>query len=110
MKVRDISFIFVLICIGSVSAADTSQSISQVRLKRQTLDKLEEYDHSVARERQAESPDVDTMALWYPEKVAKKDKAETAAKKEAEVIYDRFKAGEKLSTEDLMSLQKAGYL
>lgn len=41
---------------------------------------------------------------------AKKDKIETAAKKEAEDIYDRFKAGEKLSTEDLMSLQKAGYL
>ncbi|UCF08512.1 MAG: phosphoserine phosphatase [Thermoplasmata archaeon] len=41
---------------------------------------------------------------------AKKEKAETDAKKEAEDIYDRFKAGEKLSTEDLMSLQKAGYL
>jgi uncharacterized coiled-coil DUF342 family protein len=41
---------------------------------------------------------------------AKKEIAETTAKKEAEVIYDRFKAGEKLSTEDLMCLQKAGYL
>jgi uncharacterized coiled-coil DUF342 family protein len=41
---------------------------------------------------------------------AKKEAAESTAKKEAEVIYDRFKAGEKLSTEDLMCLQKAGYL
>jgi uncharacterized coiled-coil DUF342 family protein len=41
---------------------------------------------------------------------AKKDYAETSAKREAEDIYDRFKAGEKLSTEDLMCLQKAGYL
>ena len=41
---------------------------------------------------------------------AKREIAETSTKKEAEDIYERFKAGEKLSTEDLMSLQKAGYL
>jgi uncharacterized coiled-coil DUF342 family protein len=41
---------------------------------------------------------------------ARADEAETSAKKEAEDIYERFKAGEKLSTEDLMFLQKAGYL
>lgn len=31
-------------------------------------------------------------------------------KKEAKEIFERFKAGEKLSTEDLMALQKSGYL
>lgn len=36
--------------------------------------------------------------------------AEVSAKKEAEEIYERFKNGEKLSTEDLMVLQKSGYL
>lgn len=41
---------------------------------------------------------------------AKKDKSETIAKQEAEDIYEKFKKGEKLSTEDLMCLQKAGYL
>ncbi len=35
---------------------------------------------------------------------------ETVAKKKADEIYDRFKSGEKLSTEDLMMLQKSGYL
>jgi len=35
---------------------------------------------------------------------------EVAAKKEAELIYERFRRGEKLSTEDLMTLQKSGYL
>jgi uncharacterized coiled-coil DUF342 family protein len=35
---------------------------------------------------------------------------EIAAKKEAELIYERFRRGEKLSTEDLMTLQKSGYL
>ncbi|MCD6249293.1 MAG: hypothetical protein J7J98_03030, partial [candidate division Zixibacteria bacterium] len=64
-----------LICMGrsAVWAADTARSISQVRLKRQTLDKLEEYNHGVALERQAESPDVDTIALWYPEKATNND-------------------------------------
>jgi uncharacterized coiled-coil DUF342 family protein len=41
---------------------------------------------------------------------AKKEKSETLAKQQAEDIYERFKNGEKLSTEDLMCLQKAGYL
>ncbi len=33
-----------------------------------------------------------------------------AVKREAELIFERFKNGEKLSTEDLMTLQKSGYL
>lgn len=37
-------------------------------------------------------------------------KEEVSAKKEAQEIYERFKKGEKLSTEDLMILQKSGYL
>ncbi len=41
---------------------------------------------------------------------AKFRKEEVSAKKEAEIIYERFKKGEKLSTEDLMILQKSGYL
>jgi uncharacterized coiled-coil DUF342 family protein len=35
---------------------------------------------------------------------------ETDAKKEAEQIFEKFKKGEKLSTEDLLTLQKSGYL
>jgi uncharacterized coiled-coil DUF342 family protein len=35
---------------------------------------------------------------------------EKVAIREAEDIYERFKKGEKLSTEDLMTLQKSGYL
>jgi len=40
----------------------------------------------------------------------KKEKEDDSAKKEAEEIFDKFKAGEKLSTDDLMLLQKSGYL
>ena len=35
---------------------------------------------------------------------------ETNSKKAADDIFARFKNGEKLSTEDLMALQKSGYL
>ncbi|MCQ2084831.1 MAG: phosphoserine phosphatase [archaeon] len=41
---------------------------------------------------------------------AKKKKADAQSKQEAKEIFDKFKAGEKLSTEDLMLLQKSGYL
>ena len=39
-----------------------------------------------------------------------KTKWEDSIRKEAEDIFERFKKGEKLSTEDLMILQKAGLL
>jgi len=56
--------------------------------------------------------DFDKMlsGLRQKQKKAKKKKEDTAVKKEAEDIFDKFKAGEKLSTEDLMTLQKSGYL
>jgi uncharacterized coiled-coil DUF342 family protein len=41
---------------------------------------------------------------------ARREKDETSVKKEAEDIFDRFKSGEKLSTEDIMILQKSGYM
>lgn len=72
-----------LICTGEAStwAADTSHGISQVMLKRQALDKLESFNTGVERERQAEDPEVDTMALWYPEKVPEKEMAEESGQK-----------------------------
>ena len=41
---------------------------------------------------------------------AKKAVEATYAQKEANEIFERFKRGEKLSTEDLMALQKAGLI
>ncbi len=41
---------------------------------------------------------------------ARREKDETSVKKEAEDIFERFKSGEKLSTEDIMILQKSGYM
>ncbi|RKX24159.1 MAG: hypothetical protein DRP45_08855, partial [Candidatus Zixiibacteriota bacterium] len=67
-----------LICTGesSVWASDTTSGFSNARIKRQVVDKLDDYELGVTREKQAESPEVDTIALYYPEKVPdeKKDK------------------------------------
>ena len=40
----------------------------------------------------------------------KKSKRKEQEQEEAESIFDRFKTGDKLSTDDFMVLQKAGYL
>ena len=41
---------------------------------------------------------------------AREETEGVSAKRQAELIFERFKRGEKLSTEDLMTLQKSGYL
>lgn len=41
---------------------------------------------------------------------AKKDEEATTVHKEADAIFEKFKRGEKLSTEDFMALQKAGLI
>ena len=81
-----------LICMDNSAAwaADTATGLSQVRLRHQVLDKLSEYNLSLTRERQAESPEVDTLALWYPEKVpvdtAKQEKPPSLGLEEAKRI------------------------
>lgn len=61
-----------LVLVGSSAtwAADSSNNLSQARLMRQTLDELAKYEKRLSRELAAEQPEVDTMALWHPEKVS----------------------------------------
>ncbi|MFH1687695.1 MAG: M14 metallopeptidase family protein [bacterium] len=75
-----------LICIdrSAAWAADSANGLSQVRLKRQVLNKLAEIDTKIARELAAEHVEVDTMALWHPEKVKlppKSDEGEADSRK-----------------------------
>lgn len=48
--------------------------------------------------------------LWVKERREAGAEVQVDAKRQAELIFERFKKGEKLSTEDLMTLQKSGYL
>jgi uncharacterized coiled-coil DUF342 family protein len=70
----------------------------------------EAHKNHVEMVRQVHDFDKIIAGLRQKKDRAKREVAETSVKKEAEDIYERFKAGEKLSTEDLMFLQKAGYL
>ena len=56
--------------------------------------------------------DLERQITSTQEKKRKTKKAEevTTARREADEIFERFKRGEKLSTEDLMALQKAGLI
>ncbi|MDI6916536.1 MAG: hypothetical protein QMC80_01920 [Thermoplasmatales archaeon] len=54
--------------------------------------------------------DKQLSGLKHKERTEKKARIDYRLRKQAEEIYERFKTGEKLSTEDLMILQKAGLL
>jgi len=70
----------------------------------------EEHKQHIVYIRQVHDLDKIVSGLRRKHRKARRSKVEVLAKKEAEDIYDKFKRGEKLSTEDLMALQKAGYL
>jgi len=54
--------------------------------------------------------DKQVSGLKHKERTEKKARVDYGLRKQAEEIYERFKTGEKLSTEDLLILQKAGLL
>ncbi|MDF1545669.1 MAG: M14 family metallopeptidase [bacterium] len=59
-----------LICAGSSAAwaADSTTGISSAALRRQSLEKLDEYGKALERAIRAEAPPLDTMDLWHPER------------------------------------------
>jgi len=70
----------------------------------------EEHKMHIEHIRQIHDFDKIISGIRQKQRKSKKTREEDTAKKEAEEIYDKFKSGEKLSTEDLMILQKSGYL
>lgn len=70
----------------------------------------QEHNNHIFYIRQVHDYDKILAAIKRKYRKAKKEKTESIAKQQAEDIYEKFKKGEKLSTEDLMCLQKAGYL
>jgi len=70
----------------------------------------EEHREHIEHIRQVHDFDKIISGIRDKTKKARKEKDETSAKKEAEEIFDKFKSGEKLSTDDIMILQKSGYM
>ncbi|MFQ5909948.1 MAG: coiled-coil protein [Thermoplasmata archaeon] len=70
----------------------------------------EEHKRHISLIREVHDFDKMISGIRRKQRRARVSEGETVAKREAEEIYDRFKRGEKLSTEDLMTLQKSGYI
>ena len=70
----------------------------------------EEHRQHIEHIRQVHDFDKIISGIRDKARRARKEKDEDSAKKEAEEIFDKFKSGEKLSTEDIMILQKSGYM
>ncbi|MGQ9582861.1 MAG: coiled-coil protein [Thermoplasmatota archaeon] len=69
----------------------------------------DEHREHVNLIRQVHDFDKVIAGLRRREKKARKIKSESVAKKQAQEILERFRRGEKLSTEDLMALQTKGH-
>ncbi len=71
----------------------------------------EEHRKHIEHIRQVHDYDKIIHGIWMKSRgVTAAVAEETDAKREAELIFERFKKGEKLSTEDILTLQKSGYL
>ena len=70
----------------------------------------EEHRKHIEQIKSVHETDRDVNAIKNRQKNAKKKKVDAESKKAADDIFARFKNGEKLSTEDLMALQKSGLL
>lgn len=70
----------------------------------------EEHKKHIEQIKSVHEMDKDVAAVRNKKSAVKKKKVDNEFKKEAKEIFDRFKSGDKLSTEDLMMLQKSGYL
>jgi len=71
----------------------------------------EEHRKHIERIRQVHDYDKIIHGIWMKSRGVPEAAAEVVdAKREAEQIFERFKKGEKLSTDDLLTLQKSGYL
>ena len=70
----------------------------------------EEHREHIEHIRQVHDFDKIIAGIREKGRKAREEKDETSAKKEAEEIFEKFRSGEKLSTEDIMILQKSGYM
>ncbi|MBU0684714.1 MAG: phosphoserine phosphatase [Candidatus Thermoplasmatota archaeon] len=70
----------------------------------------EEHREHIEQIRQVHDFDKLIAGIRDKGRKARKDKDDTSAKKEADEIFEKFRSGEKLSTEDIMVLQKSGYM
>jgi uncharacterized coiled-coil DUF342 family protein len=70
----------------------------------------EEHREHIEQIRQVHDFDKLIAGIRDKGRKARQEKDDTSAKKESDEIFEKFRSGEKLSTEDIMVLQKSGYM
>lgn len=95
---------------GQVDNLKVEVDDAQNQLVKCKLEADEKHRNHIMYIKQVHDYDKIIYSLKQKRRRFKKVKDEKIAKQQAEDIYERFKKGEKLDTEDLMYLQKAGYL
>ena len=92
-----------LVAMGSATAflADTSSGFSTVRQKRQVLKKLVEYDTGLRAAKEAESPEVDSLAIWEGE-VPKEEKEEAISIADLSKLQEVDELARKLSPQGVI--------
>ncbi len=70
----------------------------------------DEHHEHIEHIRQVHDFDKIIAGIRDKSRKSRKETDETSAKKQADEIFERFRSGEKLSTEDIMVLQKSGYM
>ena len=83
---------------------------AQRELVRSKIEADKEHNIAVELVKQIHELERIIMGLRQKQKYAKKSKKEVDNRMQAKEIFKRFKEGEKLSTEDIMLLQKTGFL
>jgi uncharacterized coiled-coil DUF342 family protein len=91
-------------------ALRTDADQAQERFIETKLKADEEHHNHIEYIRQVHDFDKIISGMRQKLRKSKKEREDDSAKKEAEEIFGKFKSGEKLSTDDLMLLQKSGYL
>src|SRR5207245_519035 len=94
-----------------VPAHDVRADRAQEEFNETKMLAEEKHRKHIEHIRQVHDYDKIIHGIWMKSRGVTEEVAEEVdAKKEAELIFERFKKGEKLSTEDLLTLQKSGYL
>lgn len=84
--------------------------LAQEEFIKTKMEADEEHKKHIEYIRKVHDLDKVISGMRFKQRMARVRGDEKVAMREAEDIYERFKKGEKLSTEDLMTLQKSGYL
>lgn len=88
--------------------ADSDASHREFVRVQETAD--EYHKKFIAAQKEIRDINKEIRKLKKKESESKKENAKADARKDAEDIYEKFKSGEKLTTENLMALQRSGLL